>query len=85
MKQWIKDLLSDAKGLPSTRLHLAWFFSFIIAFYIFYCLYKGVEIRKDILTTLLISVSSMAGISIFDKGGKNEKSNDNSTNGESQD
>ena len=24
MKQWIKKLLSDVNGLPSTRLHLAW-------------------------------------------------------------
>ena len=43
------------------------------------------EIRNDILTTLLLSVSGMAGISIFDKGGKNETNNDNSTDGESQD
>ena len=67
MKRWIKDLLSDAKGFPSTRLHLAWFFSFIIAFYIFYCLYKNIEICNDILTTLIIGVGGMAGISIFDK------------------
>ena len=85
MKKWIIKLLSDSKNLPSTRLHLAWFFAFIAAFYIFYCLYKGAEIRNDILTTLLLSISSMAGISIFEKGGKNETNNNNSTNGESQD
>lgn len=85
MKEWIIKLLSDSKNLPSTRLHLSWFFAFITAFYIFYCLYKGIEIRNDILTTLLLSVSSMAGISIFEKGGKNETNNDNSTDGKSQD
>ncbi len=81
MKKWIIKLLSDSKNLPSTRLHLAWFFSFITAFYIFYCLYKGAEIRNDILTTLLLSISGMAGISVFDKGGvKNETDKDSRIN-----
>ncbi len=58
---WIKKLLCDVNGLPSTRLHLAWglFFAVIVAL-----------ICKSDATTigvLLTSMSTLAGLSVVDK------------------
>lgn len=65
--RWIKRLLSDAKGEPSTRLHLAWFFSFILAGYVIYGIYKGISLQNDLVQSFMIGIATMCGISIFDK------------------
>ena len=69
MKEWIKDLLRDSKGLPSTRLHLAWglFFTLNIALF--------VGANETIIGLILGSMTTLAGISVIDKGGKDETNN----------
>lgn len=62
MKQWIIKLLSDANGNPSTRLHLAWFFAFIVALGFFFP-----QVGETKWESLLYVVAGLAGISIFDK------------------
>lgn len=65
MKQWIKNLLSDAKGLPSTRLHLAWglFVTLNIALF--------VGANDTTIGLILGSMTTLAGISVIDKGSSN--------------
>ena len=61
MKQWIKALLSDINGLPSTRLHLAWamFFALIIAL---------ITKASDATIGLIIGgITALAGLSVVDK------------------
>ena len=69
MKQWIKDLLSDAKGLPSTRLHLAWglFITLNIALIL--------KANDTTIGLILGSMTTLAGISVIDKGDNNERDN----------
>lgn len=76
MKKWIKDLLSDAKGFPSVRLHLS-----VGCFFLFcYAVYSN---KPDgTLTTIALSMTAMCGVSIFDKGGKNETNNTGRPQGE---
>lgn len=61
MKQWIKQLLSDVNGLPSTRLHLAWamFFALIIS----------LILKTDSGTIGLIigGMTTLAGLSVVEK------------------
>lgn len=62
MKNWVVKLLSDANGLPSTRLHLAWgLFGSIM-----YGLYKGSDPQN--IQTLAYTMAVLAGVSVFDKG-----------------
>lgn len=66
---WVKRLLSDAKGEPSTRLHLAWglFITLNIA------LFTG---ANDTTIGLIIGgMTTLAGLSVADKGGKNDNNN----------
>lgn len=61
MKNWIKQLLSDANGLPSTRLHLAWamFFALIISL---------IMKASDATIGLIIGgITALAGLSVVDK------------------
>lgn len=61
MKQWIKALLSDVNGLPSTRLHLAWamFCALIIAL---------IMRASDATIGLIIGgITALAGLSVVDK------------------
>ena len=76
MKQWIKNLLSDAKGLPSTRLHLAWglFITLNIALF--------VGANDTTIGLILGSMTTLAGISVIDKGGENETNNTGRPQGE---
>lgn len=79
MKQWIIKLLSDSKNLPSTRLHLAWGCFFLLCF----AVYSNKS--EPVITAIIGGMSIMCGISVLDKGGKNETNNDNNTDGESKD
>jgi hypothetical protein len=61
MKNWIKQLLSDVNGLPSTRLHLAWamFFALIISL---------IMKASDATIGLIIGgITALAGLSVVDK------------------
>jgi hypothetical protein len=61
MKNWIKQLLSDVNGLPSTRLHLAWamFFALIISL---------IMKANDATIGLIIGgITALAGLSVVDK------------------
>lgn len=61
MKNWIKKLLSDANGLPSTRLHLAWamFFALIISL---------IMKASDATIGLIIGgITALAGLSVVDR------------------
>lgn len=79
MKKWIIKLLSDSKNLPSTRLHLAWGCFFLLC----YAVYSNKPV--EVITAIITGMAVMCGISVLDKGNKNETNNNNSTNGESQD
>jgi hypothetical protein len=61
MKQWIKQLLSDVNGLPSTRLHLAWA--------MFVALIVSLIVDTDSGTVGLIigGMTTLAGLSVVDK------------------
>jgi hypothetical protein len=61
MKNWIKQLLSDVNGLPSTRLHLAWamFFALIISL---------ITKASDATIGLIIGgITALAGLSVVDR------------------
>ena len=66
MKQWISKLLSDSKNLPSTRLHLAWGLFFLLC----YAVYANKS--DSTITAIIGGMATMAGLSVIDKGGKNE-------------
>jgi hypothetical protein len=61
MKNWIKKLLSDVNGLPSTRLHLAWA--------MFVALIVSLIVDTDSGTVGLIigGMTTLAGLSVVDK------------------
>lgn len=61
MKNWIKQLLSDVNGLPSTRLHLAWA--------MFVALIVSLIVDNDSSTIGLIigGMTTLAGLSVVDK------------------
>lgn len=61
MKQWIKALLSDINGMPSTRLHLAWA--------MFVALIVSLIVNTDSGTVGLIigGMTTLAGLSVVDK------------------
>ena len=61
MKNWIKQLLSDVNGLPSTRLHLAWamFIALIISL---------ITKASDATIGLIIGgITALAGLSVVDR------------------
>ena len=66
MKEWIKKLLSDVNGLPSTRLHLAWA--------MFVALIVSLIMKTDSGTIGLIigGMTTMAGLSVVDKKQKEQ-------------
>ena len=66
MKQWIKALLSDINGQPSTRLHLAWA--------MFIALIISLIVKNDSGTIGLIigGMTTLAGLSVVDKKQKDE-------------
>lgn len=61
MKQWIKALLSDINGQPSTRLHLAWamFFALIIAL--------TTKATDATIGLIIGGITALAGLSVVDK------------------
>ena len=61
MKKWIKQLLSDVNGLPSTRLHLAWA--------MFVALIVSLIVDTDSGTVGLIigGMTTLAGLSVVEK------------------
>lgn len=64
---WIKNLLSDSKNLPSTRLHLAWGCFFLLCYAVY------VDKAEYIVNAVALAMAGMSGISVWDKGGKNDK------------
>lgn len=72
MKKWIKSLLSDVKGLPSTRIHISLGCFLLLCYYIGYNTYKGVPIQVEVVWALISWASVMSGVSILDKGKKDE-------------
>lgn len=61
MKNWIKQLLSDVNGLPSTRLHLAWamFGALIVSLF---------TDANDATVGLIIGgITALAGLSVVDR------------------
>lgn len=61
MKEWIKKLLSDVNGLPSTRLHLAWamFFALIISLI--------VKASDATIGLIIGGITALAGLSVVDR------------------
>lgn len=61
MKDWIKKLLSDVNGLPSTRLHLAWgmFFALIISLIL--------RASDGTIGLIIGGITALAGLSVVDK------------------
>ena len=61
LKEWIKKLLSDVNGLPSTRLHLAWamFFALIVSLI--------VESDSGTIGLIIGGMTTLAGLSVVDK------------------
>lgn len=77
MKEWIKKLLSDYSGNPSTRLVLAFALIFILAIYIF----TKDNPQSEIVWALICGASGMAGLSVVDKSSiKNEVPNGKTSN-----
>lgn len=66
MKKWIIKLLSDNNGNPSVRLHLA------IGCFLLLCYSVYVNKPEYIITSVSIAMAGMCGISVFDKGKKDE-------------
>lgn len=67
MREWISKLLSDGSGSPSTRLHLAWFLTGLLFFYVIYQTLKALNIQVDLVWALIMGISTMSGLSILDK------------------
>lgn len=61
MKDWIKKLLSDINGMPSTRLHLAWgmFFALIISLIL--------RASDGTIGLIIGGITALAGLSVVDK------------------
>ena len=61
MKDWIKKLLSDINGMPSTRLHLAWgmFFALIISLIL--------RASDGTIGLIIGGITALAGLSVIDK------------------
>jgi uncharacterized membrane protein len=61
LKQWIKQLLSDINGIPSTRLHLAWgmFFALIISLLL--------RASDGTIGLIIGGITALAGLSVVDK------------------
>ena len=61
MKKWIKQLLSDINGIPSTRLHLAWgmFFALIISLLL--------RASDGTIGLIIGGITALAGLSVVDK------------------
>ena len=61
MKQWIKQLLSDINGIPSTRLHLAWgmFFALIISLIL--------RASDGTIGLIIGGITALAGLSVVDR------------------
>ena len=78
MKEWLKNLTSDAKGLPATRLVLSLFMFLLLcicSLIMVICYVKnGTPIDNTFIITLCGSITTMSGLSVIDKGVKNEKS-----------
>jgi uncharacterized membrane protein len=58
---WIKQLLSDINGIPSTRLHLAWgmFFALIISLLL--------RASDGTIGLIIGGITALAGLSVVDK------------------
>ena len=61
MKEWIKKLLSDVNGLPSTRLHLAW------AMFIALIISLIVESDSGTIGLIIGGMTTLAGLSVVEK------------------
>lgn len=61
MKNWIKQLLSDVNGLPSTRLHLAW------AMFIALIVSLIVDTDSGTVGLIIGGMTTLAGLSVVDK------------------
>ena len=77
LNNWLKELTSDAKGLPSTRLVLSLFMFVLLSVVCLIMVVAYVINKTSIDNTLIItlcgSITTMSGLSIVDKGGKNDK------------
>ena len=61
MKNWIKQLLSDVNGLPSTRLHLAW------AMFVALIVSLIVDTDSSTIGLIIGGMTTLAGLSVVDK------------------
>ena len=61
MKEWIKKLLSDVNGLPSTRLHLAW------AMFVALIVSLIVDTDSGKVGLIIGGMTTLAGLSVVDK------------------
>lgn len=67
IRNWVVSLLSDANGMPCTRLHLAWILTGLLGYYIVIKSYRNLELQVEVLWSLITGIATMSGISIFDK------------------
>ena len=75
MKEWLKKLLSDYGGNPSTRLFLAFGCFIVLAIYTF----VNKDPKSEVLWALISGMSAMSGLSVIDKSSiKNETKDNNS-------
>lgn len=60
MNKWLKRLLEDANGLPSSRLCISWILTVLVVW--------NVEILDDTkLGLLLTAITTMTSVSVIDK------------------
>lgn len=68
IKDYIKKLVADNSGTPSTRLHLSWGCFFLLGYYVGYNTYIQKDMQPEVLWALISGMAAMSGLSIMDKG-----------------
>lgn len=68
IKEYLKRLVSDNSGIPSTRLHLAWGCFFLLSYYVGYNTYIHKDMQTEVLWALISGMAAMSGLSVMDKG-----------------
>lgn len=60
MNKWLKRLLEDANGLPSSRLCISWIFTGLVV-------WKAEVLNDTKLGLLLTAITTMTSVSVIDK------------------
>ena len=60
MSKWIKHLLEDANGLPSSRLCISWLLTGLVV-------WKAEALNDTKIGLLLTAITTMTSVSVIDK------------------